>query len=63
MPGADGQNGSQAALGPGVKGFGEESLVADGRTADSLAMFIRSGSSKSALVRLSLCLSVNSICV
>ena len=33
-----------AALGPGVRGFGEESLVADGRSNASLALFIRSGS-------------------
>ena len=38
------QKGAQATLGPGVGGFGEETLVADGRTNASLALFIRSGS-------------------
>ena len=38
------RKGQQAALGPGVGGFGEETIVADGRTDSSLAMFIRSGS-------------------
>ena len=42
--GASWQNGTTAPLGPGVGGFGEESIVADGRTPNSLAMFIRSGS-------------------
>ena len=37
-------------LGPGVGGFGEETVVADGRTPNSLAMFIRSGSKQSALI-------------
>jgi sialidase-1 len=36
--------GALAPLGPGVAGFGEETLVADGRTNASLALFIRSGS-------------------
>jgi hypothetical protein len=42
--GASWKKGAGAPLGPGVGGFGEESVVADGRTPDSLALFIRSGS-------------------
>jgi hypothetical protein len=48
--GATWQKGKQATLGPGVKGFGEETIVADGRSNSSLAMFIRSGSAHSALI-------------
>lgn len=43
--------GRQAPLGPGVGSVtGEESIVADGRTNNSLALFIRSGSKPSALI-------------
>ena len=38
------KRGAAAPLGPGVGGFGEEAVVADGRTPTSLALFIRSGS-------------------
>eukprot|EP01043_Picozoa_sp_COSAG02_P050074 COSAG02_NODE_5103_length_4628_cov_3.366085_1_plen_470_part_00 len=38
------RRGAAAPLGPGVGGFGEEAVVADGRTPTSLALFIRSGS-------------------